>query len=825
MAARLGIDASDVLFAEPDLCTRSIPIRGATDTGGPFAAAEQCVANPQETRGGKAAGPDRFAWHLEDDFAQLRSARGQVSFTEPRTRIAHVDTGYYRAHETVPEHIAHQLERSFVDDGHDPNSAEDPDNQVLLLDNSGHGTGTIGILAGGKVAAQGGEYLGGAPEAEILPLRVADSVVLLRTSALAQALDYAVQQRCDVLTLSMGGLPSRAWAEAVDHAYEQGVCICAAAGNHFGIAPPRTMVYPARYDRVVAVCGVMANGAPYADLDAVMEGSFGPDSAMATAVATYTPNIPWPRFGCPGTIRLNGEGTSAATPQVAAAAALWLEKYKTVLPRDWRRVEAVRNALFSSAAMKNDRKHFGNGVLRAAEALKVLPDLNRPQSEESTASFALLRLITGLGIDEPTPRESMFNLELAQRWLLNPDLAEAVPDPRTRETLEGPLLRRVMDAIIEDPGASLALRKHVAARYPVATGTSATPNQLNREVGPRRRPSRRRDSQYRAPRRTDGCGCTPPTPSLATRFDRPPSTRPRSGSAGRTSPRLGGSAGTLAMQRTQRRRADSGQGRVLQRRRRRSAGWTHDCNSTTRDSSPRTAGRRRREIRSSTSRWCTRWRSRPSRTSSGPRPARPVAPHRPDRTTTLSPAPHAPTARPAAGQRLLQPRGSGPAVRVLRRFSRRPGDHWPGTRVYSCLSHDIVAHETTHAILDGMYRRFNEPTNNDVLALHEGFADIVALMQHFTMPELLAHEIAQTRGDLAAESILGSLAVQFGQATGRGGRAPRSHRAEGGTASGSGTRPTPICTTRPRHRTAAARSWSPPSSMPTSPSTRPGRQT
>ena len=98
-----------------------------------------------------------------------------------------------------------------------------------------------------------------------------------------------------------------------------------------------------------------------------------------------------------------------------------------------------------------------------------------------------------------------------------------------------------------------------------------------------------------------------------------------------------------------------------------------------------------------------------------------------------------------------------------------PGDHWPGTRVYSCLSHDIVAHETTHAILDGMYRRFNEPTNNDVLALHEGFADIVALMQHFTMPELLAHEIARTRGDLAAESILGSLAIQFGQATGRGG--------------------------------------------------------
>jgi hypothetical protein len=95
-----------------------------------------------------------------------------------------------------------------------------------------------------------------------------------------------------------------------------------------------------------------------------------------------------------------------------------------------------------------------------------------------------------------------------------------------------------------------------------------------------------------------------------------------------------------------------------------------------------------------------------------------------------------------------------------------PGDHMPGSRVYACLSHDIIAHETTHAVLDGMHRRFNDPTNPDVLALHEGFADIVALMQHFTMPGILEHEIGRTRGDLEAESMLGSLAVQFGRASG-----------------------------------------------------------
>ena len=63
--------------------------------------------------------------------------------------------------------------------------------------------------------------------------------------------------------------------------------------------------------------------------------------------------------------------------------------------------------------------------------------------------------------------------------------------------------------------------------------------------------------------------------------------------------------------------------------------------------------------------------------------------------------------------------------------------------VFTCLSHDIVAHETTHALLDGLHPRYQEPTNPDVLAFHEAFADIVAMFQHFTLPEVLRFEIAR----------------------------------------------------------------------------------
>jgi hypothetical protein len=96
----------------------------------------------------------------------------------------------------------------------------------------------------------------------------------------------------------------------------------------------------------------------------------------------------------------------------------------------------------------------------------------------------------------------------------------------------------------------------------------------------------------------------------------------------------------------------------------------------------------------------------------------------------------------------------------------KPGDHFPGGVVFTCLSHDIIAHETTHALLDGMHRRFVEPTNADVRAFHEAFADIVALFQHFSFPEVLRHQIAKTRGNLASQNLLGELAQQFGKATG-----------------------------------------------------------
>jgi hypothetical protein len=128
-----------------------------------------------------------------------------------------------------------------------------------------------------------------------------------------------------------------------------------------------------------------------------------------------------------------------------------------------------------------------------------------------------------------------------------------------------------------------------------------------------------------------------------------------------------------------------------------------------------------------------------------------------------------------------------------------PGRNLPGQTVFTCLSHDIIVHEMTHAILDGIRTYFSERTSVDVAAFHEAFADIVALFRHFSHKEALLDTIQKTGGRLyqyhlepdalttdgnptiqaqkLQDNPLIGLAQQFGEARGTG-RALRSALSE-----------------------------------------------
>jgi hypothetical protein len=94
-----------------------------------------------------------------------------------------------------------------------------------------------------------------------------------------------------------------------------------------------------------------------------------------------------------------------------------------------------------------------------------------------------------------------------------------------------------------------------------------------------------------------------------------------------------------------------------------------------------------------------------------------------------------------------------------------------GGLICTALSHDIIAHETTHALLDGLRSSFLDPTNVDVPAFHEGFSDLVALFLHFTYADVVEQALRGSGGAIAHGSLLTDIAREFGYARSRAGKA------------------------------------------------------
>ena len=100
-----------------------------------------------------------------------------------------------------------------------------------------------------------------------------------------------------------------------------------------------------------------------------------------------------------------------------------------------------------------------------------------------------------------------------------------------------------------------------------------------------------------------------------------------------------------------------------------------------------------------------------------------------------------------------------------------------GRPVYNCLSHDVLAHETCHALLDGLRDCYTLPSGPDQAGFHEGYADVVALLSVFGLRKIVSALLPgtkrgnnwipklQLKDQALRQNILFGLAEQFGQET------------------------------------------------------------
>jgi len=85
----------------------------------------------------------------------------------------------------------------------------------------------------------------------------------------------------------------------------------------------------------------------------------------------------------------------------------------------------------------------------------------------------------------------------------------------------------------------------------------------------------------------------------------------------------------------------------------------------------------------------------------------------------------------------------------------------PDSLVYTCLSHDIVAHETGHAVLDGIRPLYNEISSAQTSAFHEFLADLTAILSALRINELRQVVAKLSKGDLSKDKVISDLAEEF----------------------------------------------------------------
>jgi hypothetical protein len=147
----------------------------------------------------------------------------------------------------------------------DGTSSDAIDTHDFLGDSSGHGTSTAGLIIGGN--HPNSVVMGVAPKAQLIPVNTSNFVIITPLK-LIEAIDHAIQNRCHVLSISLGwinGLDTTLVDIALIQAVmEYGIIpVAAAAQPNLGFNLLGAYSYPGRSPWVVSCGAYDALGVPW----------------------------------------------------------------------------------------------------------------------------------------------------------------------------------------------------------------------------------------------------------------------------------------------------------------------------------------------------------------------------------------------------------------------------------------------------------------------------------------------------------------------------------------------------------------------------------
>lgn len=260
----------------------------------------------------------------------------QKGFKGEGITIAVIDTGCVMNHPDLKENIIGGKNFTTEDDG----------NEDIYEDYLGHGTHVCGTIAGN------GHILGVAPKAKLLVLKVLDKNGNGNMIAVTNAINYAVKQKVDIISLSLGCPSSIPQLKtAIERAIAKNILVVCACGNSGDNLPYTVEIdYPAYYNEVISV-GAVDNTKTNAEfsnsnkeIDLVAPG--------VNIVSTHLNN---------GYAKL--DGTSMATPHVTGALALLKQQTTYEFGRVLSEKELYAQLIKNTIELNLPKGVQGNGMI------------------------------------------------------------------------------------------------------------------------------------------------------------------------------------------------------------------------------------------------------------------------------------------------------------------------------------------------------------------------------------------------------------------------------------------------------------------------------
>jgi subtilisin family serine protease len=284
----------------------------------------------------------------------------QVTEGSPEVKIAVIDTGVDLNH------------REFANTRFDPLSYNVNEGLVgiqHLMDDGGHGTQVIGVIAANNRDGEG--VSGAAPNVTIMVIK-ANKVPANIYSPIRVAIGirYAADNGAHIINLSMAAITTDTnIASAIEYAASKDVLVVAAAGNNSSGTP----YYPGAFDNVIAVSSIddQQNISGFSNHGAHIDIAAPGTRISTTRYSSHDASLdPYSRTN----------GTSFAAPQVAAALAL----VKSANPgMTWQQVRDRVLSTARDAGMAGFDNYYGHGILDVKAALGI-QDPVQPSSSSSS---------------------------------------------------------------------------------------------------------------------------------------------------------------------------------------------------------------------------------------------------------------------------------------------------------------------------------------------------------------------------------------------------------------------------------------------------------